>query len=401
VNTFEPEVLDNPELLLSNDRAGLLRALASAGAQVRRSSELAGESGLDRLRGDMAPRAVLVATDSGAPYLSNLIGALARQSAPVLDWRDPVLPPWAGPADALLVASQDGRDPRLAELVAQADRRGLVIAAAVPAGSPVAAAAARHSIADVGYLAAVASRAGWWGLAAPMLLAIDALGLAEVRAQLSTLADALDEVAEANRPDSSAFTGRAKLLAADLADSVPVIAGAGPLARIAARRIAGVIQLIGGSTAMAAALPEDLARVGALLEFAAADSGFFADRVSETPMRPQLVLVGDDDPFRDESGFVGLSSSGPYPAGGLGPDRYGSAGQVRLDPEPDAARRAGLALASLASSRGIGCSRVLVPEAPSLVRFAAASATGDFAATYLALARGIDPSAPRLGELPN
>ena len=64
-----------------------------------------------------------------------------------------------------------------------------------------------------------------------------------------------------------------------------------------------------------------------------------------------------------------------------------------------AGRRAGSALAGLAASRSIGVSRMLVPDAPPLVRFAAATATGDFAATYLALARGIDPSAPRLGEL--
>ena len=58
------------------------------------------------------------------------------------------------------------------------------------------------------------------------------------------------------------------MLAAELAESVPVIAGIGPAATAAARRVAGAVQLIGGSTAMAAALPDDVARIGSLLEFA-------------------------------------------------------------------------------------------------------------------------------------
>jgi glucose/mannose-6-phosphate isomerase len=377
VSTFSPDILEDADGLLASDRAGLLRALASAGAQVRRALELADEFDVGRLRGGAEPRAVLVAADANAPYLSSLLSALASDSAPVVDWRDPVLPRWAGPADALIVVSADGRHPRLAELVSQADRRGLAIAVAAPAGSPVAAAAARHPIADVSYLGPVPPRAVWWALATPALQAIDALGLAATIGELGEVADALDEAAEMNRPDSSSFTGPSKLLAAELAESVPVIAGAGPAATVAARRIAGAIQLIAGSTAMAASLPDDVARIGALLEFSAADADFFADRASGSVVRPRLVLIGDDDPFRAPQ-----------------PSQWESLGD-------DAARRAGTSLAGLAASRGIGCSRMIVPMAPSLVRFASAAATGDFAATYLALARGIDPSAPRLGELPH
>ncbi len=377
MTSFQHELLDDPQALIAADRGGLLRALAGAGAQVRRGIETAGEFGVDRLRGSTPPRAVLVAPDAAAPYLSSLLAALASAEAPVIDWRDPALPRWAGPADALLVVSADGRHPRLAELVAQADRRGMVIAVAAPARSPVAAAAARHPVADVSHLASTPPRALWWALATPALQALDALGLAATGHLLPSVADSLDGVAETDRPDSSAYTGPAKLLAAELAESVPVIAGIGRAAMVAARRFAGAVQLIGGSTAMAAALPDDVARIGSLLEFAATESDFFADRVSEPAVRPRLVLIGDDDRFGEpqDTQWDGLGD--------------------------DAGRRAGSALAGLAASRGIGSSRILVPDAPPLVRFAAASATGDFAATYLALARGIDPSAPRLGELPH
>ncbi|MDQ2959050.1 MAG: mannose-6-phosphate isomerase, partial [Actinomycetota bacterium] len=120
MNSFQPELLEDPAGLLAADRGGLLRALATAGARVRRCVGLTEEFGIERLRGELEPRAVLVAPDANAPYLSSLLAALASGGAPVLDWRDPLLPRWAGPADVLLVASVDGRHPRLAELVAQA-----------------------------------------------------------------------------------------------------------------------------------------------------------------------------------------------------------------------------------------------------------------------------------------
>ncbi len=378
MTAFDQQLLEDPAALLAADRGELLRGLATAGAQVRRALATAADFGIDRLADEARPRAVLVAPDPNAPYLSWLLTALARGEAPVLDWRDAGLPRWAGPADVLLVASADGRHPRLAELVAQADRRGLIIAVAAPAGSPVAAAAARHPIADLAQLAGVSPRAVWWSLAAPMLLTLDALGLARTRDILPQLADRLDEVAESERPASDAFVAPAKLLAAELAESVPVFAGIGPAGTAAAHRVAGAVQLIGGATAMSASLPDDVARIGSLLEFAGGsgsggDADFFADRVDDAGVKPRLVIIGDDDDY--------------------------AAGRPDETADALAGRRAAGALAGLARSRAIGVSRILVPEAPPLVRFGCATATGDFAAAYLALARGVDPSAPRLGEL--
>jgi glucose/mannose-6-phosphate isomerase len=383
MTSFVPERLDDPDWLVTADRAGLLRALASAGALVRRSLATAADSGLARLADAAPPRAVLVALDSGAPYLSSLLAATASDRSPVLDWRSPTLPAWAGPADALLVLSADGRHPRLAELAAQADHRGLALMSVAPLASPIAIATGRHPVVDAGRLSSVPARAVWWGLAAPALLAMDEFGLMTVKGLLSDVADALDEVAAIDRPDSSAFTGPAKLLAAELARSVPVIAGAGPAATVAARRIAGSVQLLAGHAAMAASLPDDIARVGALLEYAEESVvDLFADLAEPVGARPRLVLVGDDD---DPVPFLVDQSIDP---------KWDSLGE-------EAARRAARALAGTAGSRGIGVSRILVPDGPPLVRFAAACATGDFAATYLALARGVDPSAPRLGELPH
>ncbi|MCW2540718.1 MAG: bifunctional glucose-6-phosphate/mannose-6-phosphate isomerase [Frankiales bacterium] len=382
MSAFESQLLDDPDALLRADRGGLLRALAGSGAQIRRAQAAVDEVGFSRLRSDVAPRAVLVAVDAHAPYLSSLIASLGGDRAPVIDWRSPLLPRWAGPADALLVATADGLHPRLAELVQQADQRGLSIAVAAPADSPVAAAAARHPMADLSAFDGIPPRAVWWALATPLLMAAHELELLDLGEELPIMADALDVVAEANRPDSSSFTGPAKLLAADLAEAVPVIAGAGEIGTVAARRVAGAVQLIAGYTAMAAALPDDIARIGALLEFGVpAERDLFADRVEDVAQAPRLVLVGDDDP--DYVDYDAAQS-----------DRVQALGS-------EAGRRAASALIDLARSRGIGVSRIDVPRSSSLVRFAAAAAVGDFAAAYLALARGVDPSAPRLGELPH
>ena len=67
VNSFQQELLDDPQALIQADRGGLLRALAGAGAQVRRSIETVAEFGVDRLRGSTAPRAVLVAAGRRRP----------------------------------------------------------------------------------------------------------------------------------------------------------------------------------------------------------------------------------------------------------------------------------------------------------------------------------------------
>src|SRR6185503_12600549 len=110
-------------------------------------------------------------------------------------------------------------------------------------------------------------------------------------------------------------------------------------------------------TAMAASLPDDVARIGSLLEFATVEADFFADRMDDAAVKPRLVLIGDDS-------------------------EYGRPGEQ--DPLGEqAGRRAAAALGGLAISRGIGVSRVLAPQGDPLVRFAAASAAGDFAASYL------------------
>ncbi len=375
--SFDELLLNEPAQLEQRDRSRLLWALATAGAQVRRAVETAGEFGVEALRGGELPRAMLVATDCTPSVGARVITRLSSPRTPAIAWDGVELPRWAGPADALLVGSVDGRNPRLAQLVAQGVQRGLVMAVVAPAGSQVAAAVAGR--APLHELPRdLNPRAARWSVLAPLLQALDAVGVRQVPPSLLIeIADALDRQAELNRPHGEAFTGPAKALAVEFAVATPLIVGAGSIAGVAARTMSDAVQQFAGVAAVSVTLPGGVGRAGALLRGAEAtpdEDDFFRDRVEDdVPSRPRLVIVGDDGSVDDPL---------------LG-DR--SAAQIQLD-EGDA-RQAATALRDLASGLGVRVSGVDVPGGDLLARFAAATAFGDFTAAYLALGLGLDPGA--------
>ncbi|WP_375483880.1 hypothetical protein [uncultured Jatrophihabitans sp.] len=377
--TFDEGLLDEPAQLEQRDRTRLLWSLATAGAQVRRAIETAGDFGVERLRGGELPRAMLVVTDAPPSAASRLITRLSVDRTPALTWHGVELPRWAGPADALLVGSVDGRHPRLAQLAAQGAQRGLTMAVVAPAGSQVAAAAAGR--APLHELPRdLHPRAARWSVLAPLLQALDALGVHRVPPSLLVeIADALDEQAELNRPNGEAFTSPAKALAVEFAESTPLVAGAGVLAGVAARAMSDGLQHFAGAGSVSVSLPDGVGRAAALLrgsDAPPAEDDFFRDRVEDVgPARPRLLVVGDDG-----------SPDDPL----LG-DR--SDAEIQLDEM--AARRAAAALLDLASGLGLRSSSVDVPAGDPLARFAAATAFGDFTASYLALGLGVDPGLDR------
>src|SRR4051812_14981759 len=223
---FDEALLDEPERLEQRDEARLLWSLATAGAQVRRAVETLGDFGVERLRSDELPRAMLVATDSAPSAASRLVTRLSCTRPPALTWHGVELPRWAGPTDALLIGSVDGRHPRLAELAAEGARRGLAMAVVAPAGSQVAVAADRAPVHELPR--DLHPRAARWSILAPLLQALDVMGInPNPSGLLIEVADALDEKAEACKPDGDAFVNPAKALAIEFAESIPLIAGAG------------------------------------------------------------------------------------------------------------------------------------------------------------------------------
>jgi glucose/mannose-6-phosphate isomerase len=379
--SFDESLLDDLDALALRDDGRLLWTLAGSGAHVRRAVDVADEFEVSRLAAAAAPRALLVAVDNPAKGAGRVLVRLATSVTPTLMWHGVELPRWAGSADALLVASSDGRHPRLARVTEQGTHRGLAVAVAAPEGSPVAEAAGRAPVAHVP--ANLNRRALMWALLTPLLQAAHALEVTSVPPSLlAQVADALDETAEGCRPSADAFTNPAKALAVEFAEAQPVIAGAGHLAGVAGRLFADALQLFAGAPAVAVSLPDGVAAAGALLfgePQGSFEDEFFRDRLDEPPVRPRLVTIGDDGAPDDES---------------LGPR---SGAQIQLDEV--AARRAAQALHDIAKQRGLRSSTVDVPPGPPLSRLAAATLFGGFVATYLALGRGIDPSEPRPGEL--
>src|SRR3954463_14376293 len=294
--SFDETLLASAERLEQRDEARLLWSLATAGAQVRRAVDTVADFGIERLRGGELPRALLVATDSAPSSASRLITRLSCPRPPALTWPGVELPRWAGPADALLIGSVDGRHPRLAELTAPGAQRGLAMAVVAPPPTEVAVAAGRSPLHELPR--DLHPRAARWSILAPLLQALDVLNVNPIPSGLLLeVAPALDHQAEMCRPDSDVFVNPAKALAIEFADTTPLIAGAGALAGVAARSISDALQQFAGVTSVSVSLPDGVGRAGSLLRGAGPQpvDDFFRDRTEESgAVRPRLLVVGDD-----------------------------------------------------------------------------------------------------------
>ncbi|MEU3693873.1 SIS domain-containing protein [Streptomyces narbonensis] len=320
---LDETLLDAPDALALADRRGLLRGAAEAGARVRTAARHASEAGIADLHPEGRPRAVLVAgPGTAAAGVADLIGALAGASAPVvrlqptgvapaagaLRW---ALPGWAGSVDLLLLPTTDGSEPGLALLAEQAYRRGITVVAVAPKASPLAEAVggshglfvpmaiAPNESPDEYAESLAASPGALWALFTPLLALLDRVGLVDAPPEaLEKVADRLDLMAERCGPAIATYSNPAKTLAAELADSLPLIWTEGNAAGPAGRRFASVLAELAGLPALAAELPEALPAHGVLLAghyAAGADpDDFFRDRVEEPQaLRARVVLLRD------------------------------------------------------------------------------------------------------------
>ncbi|MFG2334724.1 SIS domain-containing protein [Streptomyces sp. NPDC048604] len=318
---LDETLLDAPEALARADRRGLLRAAAEAGARVRTAVRHAADAGIANLRPDGRPRTVLVAgPGTAAVGVADLVGALAGAAAPVIRLRPTgvapaagalrwELPGWAGSLDLLLIPTTDGGEPGLALLAQQAYRRGITVVAVAPQRSPLAEsvvaargmvvplAIAPHAMYDEEILAA--SPGSLWALFTPLLALLDRVGLLTAPPEtLEKVADRLDRTAERCGPAIATYDNPAKTLAAELADTLPLIWTEGETAGPVGRRFAAVLAELAGLPALAAELPEALPSHGVLLagDYAAgADpDDFFRDRVDEPQaLHTRVVLLRD------------------------------------------------------------------------------------------------------------
>ncbi|MET8600959.1 SIS domain-containing protein [Streptomyces althioticus] len=317
---LDESLLDSPEGLAEADHRALLRGAAEAGARVRTAARHAAEAGVGDLKPDGRPRAVLIAgPGAAATQTADLLGTLAGAGSPVtrlaptgvapaadaLRWE---LPGWAGSVDLLLIATPDGTEPGLSLLAEQAYRRGLTVVAVAPAGTPLAeSVSGSHglfvpmAVAPYDHDEPLAASAPGvlWALLTPLLALLDRTGLLTAPPDtLQKVADRLDAVAERCGPAVVTYSNAAKTLAAELADSLPVVWTEGVSAGPAGRRFAAALAELSGTPAVVAELPEALAAHSALLAgplAAGADpDDFFRDRVEEAPaLHARVVLLRD------------------------------------------------------------------------------------------------------------
>jgi len=375
-------LLSDEKAMLANDPGGMLRATASAGAQVRESAALAAEANLSVLADEGRPRAVVVAGIGTAGLTGNILATVAgpRCPVPVIGHRSAGVPGWVGAADVVIAVSASGRSPEALAAADAAARRGARLVAIGNPDSELQAMAERARAPFIPVPRRAPARASLWGLAVPVLLAARSLGLVKVNeADLAETAARLDADAERCRVGAESFVNPAKSLALGLAGSIPIVWGSSPLATVAARRFADTLAANARYPVMAGALGEaGRGRVG-LLDgpfggLAESSRDIFADPDADEEFTTRLRLVV----LRD---------------GGLNPEDEAD------EPVAVEERRAE-AVQTLAERRGVRCDVVTAEGGSALERLASLVAVPDFASIYLALAHGLDPMAvPAINEM--
>ncbi|HEX6683285.1 MAG TPA: SIS domain-containing protein [Candidatus Limnocylindrales bacterium] len=374
--SFDHDLLDDAPALAARDPGGMLRAIASAGAQVREAATLTAETDLSGLADEGRPRAVIVAGAGTAARTGDILVTVAgpRCLVPVLVHRSMEVPGWIGAADVVIAVSASGRSPEALAIAEAAGRRGARLVAIGAPDSPLHATAERNRAPFVPIPRRGPARANLWGLTVPVLLAARTLGLVKVNeADLAETASRLDLEADRCRPTAESFVNPAKTLALNLAGSIPVIWGDSPLSHVAALRYGDMLSANARYPVVTDALGEaGRGRVG-LLDgvfgaLAEAERDIFADRdepedEAGAPPRLKVVLLCD---------------------GGLADDDTGSA--------PASDRRAQV-VQEIAERRGIDVGILTAEGGSALERLATLVAAPDFASVYLGLGHGLDPMA--------
>ncbi|HTI22380.1 MAG TPA: hypothetical protein VL652_15400 [Kutzneria sp.] len=287
---LDDTLLDDPSRLADTDTAGLLRAAAMAGAQVRAVAEAAEEAGVGRLAEDR-PRALVLVTRPGIGVAaSQLLAALLTTACPVPVVLAEAVPSWIGALDLVIAHTDDPGDVVLAESLDRATRRGARVIVTAPPDGPVAAAAAGRGLllppripVPTGFGFARALTAG--------LVVVGALGL--LRTDITELADELDREAERDHPMHESFVNPAKSLALRVADRTPLLWGLDQAATAVAWHAAFVLASHAGVVSDVAGYQQAIGRAALHRAAVQSSSGgdLFADPDDEQLTQPRVLLL--------------------------------------------------------------------------------------------------------------
>ena len=262
------------------DPHSLTLTAAAEGAHLRAAASAAADGLFDDLP---EPRAVvLITNESRARLAAEAVIALAADArAPITIARS--LPRFVGALDLVFVLTDDPGDP-IAEVLAEADRRGAATVLVDPGEGPVRAAASpRTVVVPRPAMSAVGSFCGYVGAVLGALTAarVTALGPAAV---LDDVADAVDAEAVACAPDRDLLVNPARQWAEWMRGHSVVVAGEGDVWRTVAE-LAAAWLLDAGLPAHGTTVSDMLRASGALAPSpAAALDDLFHDPLIDGPV---------------------------------------------------------------------------------------------------------------------
>jgi glucose/mannose-6-phosphate isomerase len=393
--------LDTPDVIEAADPGDVLRQVASSAAQVRTALRSCQETDLSAFTPDARPRAIVVAGLGSSALAGEMLGAVAGAGSPVqvVTVQAERLPGWVGAADAMIAMSGSGTTAETLAVTAEAARRGCRLVGVGPQDSPL------HRVTEQArapFIPLVAGgppnsmlpRSRLWGLAIPLLVIAERLGVARVGADVyEQAARRLEEVSHQCRPASESFVNPGKSLALDLVGTLPLVWGTSALSGVAARRLASQLSENAKYPAIVGLLPE-----AAHNQIAAFDGPFTpAARPSPGPAAepPQIDPRASPPPSAEAEDLSGLPDLSSWDLGyeesrpGFTPLRL----VLIVDPGQDqrvAAQQR--AVTELAAQRGIGLSELAMDGEHPLARLAGVVQLADYTSVYLAIASGIDPS---------
>jgi glucose/mannose-6-phosphate isomerase len=379
--------LDTPDVIEAADPGDMLRQVASAAAAVRTALQSCLEADLSAFTPDARPRAIVVAGVGGAGLAGELLGALTGPSSPVqvLATRAERLPGWVGAADVVIAASGPGPMAETLSVAAEAARRGCRLVAVGERDSTLQRIAEQARAPFIPVVAAgppgsALPRATLWGLAIPLLVVAERLGVTRIGPEVyEHAAGRLEEVSHQCRPASESFVNPGKSLALDLVGTLPVVWGTSALSGVAARRFAAQLS----DNAKYPAL------VGLLPEAAHSQITVFDGPFAPTSAPPFAAASDDGSGLPDVSDWDLAFEDSQGPGSGFTPLRLVLIVDPDQDPRVAAQQRA---VTELVGQRGIGLSELAMDGEHPLVRLAGVVQLTDYASVYLAIASGIDPS---------
>src|SRR5216684_2823943 len=182
--------LDTPDVIEAADPGDMLRQVASSAAQVRTALRSCAETDLSAFSPEGRPRAIVVAGMGASGLAGEMLNAITGLSSPVqvVAVQAERLPGWVGAADAVIAVSCSGTTPETLAIAAEAARRGCRLAGIGAQGSPLHRIAEQARAPFIPVVPAGLPRSMLWGLAIPVLVIAERLGVARIGADVYELA---------------------------------------------------------------------------------------------------------------------------------------------------------------------------------------------------------------------